>query len=147
MKILRPSTEVAERQMLDILGMRLPYRIDAVDSPNSVSNTEAQVPAPLGITLPISVVTDHVNALSEENVNLDDNSAEELLQNEAQLYEAFALQNCMIESREYQLKHNGGVYTLYATYTCVEDIAYSEPIGTDENTDFTPYVAPTENKQ
>ena len=68
------------------------------------------------------------------------------MEKEAQLYETFALQNCMIESRDYHLRHNGGVYTLYATYTCVEDIALSEPIGTDENTDLTPYVAPTEKK-
>ena len=48
-------------------------------------------------------------------------------------------------AREDHMEHIGGVYTLYATYTCVEDIAYTEPIGTDENTDLTPYVAPTEN--
>lgn len=146
MKLLRPNGEDAERQMLEFLGLRLPYRVNAVDSPSAVSNTDTEVPAPLGITLPIGVVTDHVNALSEEEMILDDNSAEELLQQEARLYEAFALQNCTIESREYRLKHNDGVYTLYATYTCVEDIALSEPIGTDENTDLTPYVAPTEKK-
>ena len=146
MKLLRPNGEDAERQMLEFLGLRLPYRVNAVDSPSAVSDTDTEVPAPLGITLPIGVVTDHVNALSEEEMILDDNSAEELLQQEARLYEAFALQNCTIESREYRLKHNDGVYTLYATYTCVEDIAISEPIGTDENTDLTPYVAPTEKK-
>ena len=129
MKLLRPNGEDAERQMLEFLGLRLPYRVNAVDSPSAVSNTDTEVPAPLGITLPIGVVTDHVNALSEEEMILDDNSAEELLQQEARLYEAFALQNCTIESREYRLKHNDGVYTLYATYTCVEDIALSEPIG------------------
>lgn len=146
MKLLRPNGEEAERQMLSFLELCFPYRVNAVDSPDAVSNTEVEVPAPLGITLPIGVVTDHVNALSEEEMILDDNSAEELLRREAQLYETFSLQNCAIESREYQLKHNGGVYTLYATYTCVEDIAYSDPIGTDENTDLTPYVAPTEKK-
>lgn len=145
-KLLRPGSQAAERQMLECFGLRLPYRVDAVDSPHTVSNTETQVPAPLGITLPIGVVTDRVNALSEEEFVLDDDSAKELLVNEAQFYETFALQNCMIESRDYHLKHNGGVYTLYATYTCVEDIALSEPIGTDENTDLTPYVAPTEKK-
>ena len=146
MKLLRPNGENTERKILDILGLQLPYRVGSVDSPNAVSNTDTEVPAPLGITLPIGVVTDHVSALSEEAITLDDHSAEELLKREAQLYEAFALQNCEVESREYHLKHNGGVYTLYATYTCVEDIAYTDPIGTDENTDLTPYVAPTEKK-
>ena len=146
MKLLRPNGEEAERQMLSFLGLCFPYRVNAVDSPDAVSNTEVEVPAPLGITLPIGVVTDRVSALSEEESALNDNSAEELLRREAQLYETFSLQNCEIESREYQLKHNGGVYTLYVTYTCVEDIALSEPIGTDENTDLTPYVAPTEKK-
>ncbi len=147
MKLLRPNAEEAERRELNFLGLRLPYRVGAVDSPNAVSNTTTEVPAPLGITLPIGMVTDHVSALSEEEIILNDNSAGELLNREAQLYEAFALPNCAIESREYHMEHNGGVYTLYATYTCVEDIAYTEPIGTDENTDLTPYVAPTENKQ
>ena len=145
MKLLRPNAEEAERRELEFLGLRLPYEVNAVNSPNAVSNTTTEVPAPLGITLPIGVVTDHVSALSEEEIILDDNSAEELLDHEAQLYEAFALLNCVIESREYHMEHIGGVYTLYATYTCVEDIAYTEPIGTDENTDLTPYVAPTEN--
>lgn len=147
MRLLRPNGEVAERQMLDVLGLRLPYRVGSVDSPNTVSNTDTNAPAPLGITLPISVVTDHVNALSEEEITLDDNSAKELLEREAQLYEAFALQNCTIEARDYRLKYSDGVYTLCATYTCVEDIAYSDPIGTDENTDLTPYIAPTEKKE
>lgn len=145
MKLLRPNAEEAERRELEFLGLRLPYEVNAVNSPNAVSNTTTEVPAPLGITLPIGVVTDHVSALSEEEIILDDNSAEELLDHEAQLYETFALLNCVIESREYHMEHIGGVYTLYATYTCVEDIAYTEPIGTDENTDLTPYVAPTEN--
>ncbi len=146
MKLLRPNGEVAERRMLDILGLRLPYRVGSVDSPNTVSNADTEVPAPLGITLPIGVVTDHVSALSEEEFTLDDNSAKELLMREAQLYETFALQHCTIEARDFRLRHDKGVYTLHATYTCVEDIAYSDPIGTDENTDFTPYVAPTEKK-
>ena len=132
---LRPNGESAQRQMLNILGLRIPYRFNAVDSPYAVSNTEVEVPAPLGISLPIGVMTENVSALSEEESSLDDNSAKELLTREAQLYEAFALQECEIESREYSLAHDGGVYTLYATYTCVEDIALSEPIGTDENTE------------
>lgn len=146
MKLLRPNGESTERRMLDFLGLRLPYRVGSVDSPHAVSNTDTEAPAPLGITLPLSVVTDHVHALSEEETALDDHSAEELLKREARLYEAFALQNCVIEARDYQLKHNGSVYTLYVTFTCVEDIAYSDPIGTDENTDLTPYVVPTEKK-
>ena len=51
-----------------------------------------------------------------------------------------------IEEREYEIEHTDGAYTLYAVYTCVEDIAQSEPIGTDENTDLTRYVAPTEKE-
>ena len=145
MSIMRPNAEEAERRELELFGLRLPYCVGAVDSPNTVSNTMTEVPAPLGISLPIGFVNEHVRALSEEEIVLNDNSAEELLIQEARLYEAFALQKCEIESREYHLKHNGVVYTLYATYTCVEDIACSEPIGTDENTDLTPYVVPTEN--
>lgn len=145
--LLRPTGEDALRKALNVSGLLLPYHVNAVDSPCAVSNSRTDQPAPLGITLPIGVTSETVSALYEEETILDDNSAEELLQREAALYEAFALQNCVIESRDFHLEENGSVYTLYATYTCVEDIALSEPIGTDENTDLTPYVAPTETKE
>lgn len=147
MTVLRPNGDSAQRRTLDILNLRLPYQMDAVDSPYSVMQSETSVPAPLGISLPVGMVTETVNALSEEEMTLDDNSAEELLLQEAQLYEAFALQNCVIESQEYHLEQKDGVYTLYVTYTCVEDIAVSEPIGTDENTDLTTHISPTEKEE
>lgn len=143
-KSLSPNGESVQRQLLTVLGLRIPYRFNAVDSPYSVSNIKTEVPAPLGISLPVGVSTETVSALKMGEITLDDNSAEELLGQEAQLYEAFSLQECTIESREYRLDYHDGVYTLYATYTCVEDIAVSEPIGTDENTDLTRHVKPTE---
>ena len=77
----------------------------------------------------------------------DDNSAKELLIRQSELYEAFYLSECTVENREYTLTHSGGLYTLSVMYTCIEDIAYTDPIGTDENTDFTKYIVPTEDER
>ena len=143
---LRPTGETAYRRSLYLLGLDLPYRFGGVHSPYSVTQTDTESPAPLGITLPIGKVTQTVRAMEYEETELDENSAEELLKRDAALYEAFALQDRTIEEREYEIEHTDGAYTLYAVYTCVEDIAQSEPIGTDENTDLTRYVAPTEKE-
>ena len=142
---LRPDGEEAERRSVCILGLRIPYRMADVASPYSVCSEVTEVPAPLDICLPIARVTETVSALTRVERKLNDRSAEELLQRQAQLYELFSLADCEVIERDSRLTHKDGVYTLSVAYTCVEDIAYSEPIGTDENTDLTRYIVePTE---
>ena len=143
---LIPNGETARRKSFLLFGLRLPYHISAVRSPYSVSSRELWSPCPLNITLPLGASVETVSALEYQEQELDDNSAEELLMREAQLYEIFSLSDCAVENREYHLSDSDSVYTLHATYTCVEDIAYKEPIGTDENTDLTPRIVPTESK-
>ena len=60
----------------------------------------------------------------------------ELLKAQSRLYETFALAGCRVTNRGYKLTEADGVYDLSVTYTCVEDIAVSSPIGTDENTEL-----------
>lgn len=144
---MRPTGETSRQQLLTAFGLRLPTRIGSVDSPYFASDSQTVVPAPLGIRLPVGSITETVSAMEEQEITLDENSAKELLLAEAALHESFALQECEVESREERLSCENDVYTLSVTYTCVEDIAVSEPIGTDENTDLTPYVAPTQKKE
>ena len=146
-KNLVPNGETAVRNSLLLFGLRLPYRFGAVHSPYSVSSEIVQSPAPLDITLPVGVVTETVSSLEYDESELDYNSAQELLMREARLYEAFSLSKCTVENREYRMDVNDSYYTLLATYTCVEDIAYQDPIGTDENTDLTPLIVPTEGDE
>lgn len=146
-KTLRPDGETATRRSLDLFGLNLPYRFDTVSSPYWTADRRVQSPAPLGIKLPVGVITETVSALRMEEITLDENSAKELLQRESRLYEAFALSDCTVEDRAYRLSRDGGVYTMNVSYTCVEDIAYTDPIGTDENTDLTRYVVPTEKSE
>lgn len=143
-KTLLPNGETAVRKSLMLFGLRIPYRFGAVHSPYAVSSEIMRSLSPLDITLPVGTATETVSALEYDEYELDDISAKELLTREAQLYEAFSLHDCTVEDREYRMDYSDNVYTLYVTYTCVEDIAYQEPIGTDENTDLTPRVVPTE---
>lgn len=142
--VLRPNGEVAGRKSLELFGCRLPYRFGSVHSPCSAEDIRTDALNPLGVTLPVGVVSEQVYALESTETTVDENSAKELLIREAELYEAFALQNCTVESRDYRLCSENGVYTLKVTYTCVEDIACAVPIGTDENTDQTRVIIPTE---
>ena len=131
---LCPDGESAVRRSLMLFGLRAPYRFGAVDSPYSAVDSVTESPCPLGITLPVGVTTDRVSGLTFRGITLDNDSSEELLKREALLYETFCLPECVIETRDYRLSREDGVYTLKASYTCVEDIAVQEPIGTDENT-------------
>lgn len=144
---LQPSGEFAERQSLMLFGLRLPYRFGRVDSPYAAVESFTDSPSPLGTTLPVGITTERVNALSYEERLMDENSAKELLEKQSQLYELFSLSDCTVEDRAYTLTDDNGVFTLRVTYTCIEDIAYSDPIGTDENTDLSRYVLPTEAKE
>ena len=144
---LQPSGEFAERQSLMLFGLRLPYRFGRVDSPYAAVESFTDSPSPLGTTLPVGITTERVNALSYEERLMDENSAKELLEKQSQLYELFSLSDCTVEDRAYTLTDDNGVFTLRVTYTCIEDIAYSDPIGTDENTDLRRYVLPTEGKE
>ena len=144
---LVPSGETAVRKSLSLFGLRIPYCFGAVHSPYAITSEVTLSPSPLDMTLPVGTVTQTVSALEYEEKELDENSAEELLMREAELYEAFSLSECTVESRDYRLENADGVYTLYAIFTCVEDIAYADPIGTDENTDLSLYIVPTEAEQ
>ena len=146
-KDLVPNGETAVRKSLLLFGARIPYRFGAVHSPYSFSSEFAESPSPLGIPLPVGTAVETVSALEYSERQLDNDSAKELLLREAQLYEAFSLSECIVEDRDYRLESDGNVYTLYAVYTCVEDIAYQEPIGTDENTDLTPRIVPTQSAE
>ncbi len=144
---LQPSGEFTERQSLMLFGLHLPYRFGRVDSPYAAVESFTDSPSPLGTTLPVGITTERVNALSYEERLMDENSAKELLEKQSQLYELFSLSDCTVEDRAYTLTDDNGVFTLRVTYTCIEDIAYSDPIGTDENTDLSRYVLPTEGKE
>ncbi len=144
--VLRPDGETVERKSFEVFGLHLPYRFDAVGSPYSAVTVRIDAPSPLGVSLPVGIRTERVSALRSVETEMDENSAKELLTREAELYEAFTLQDCTVEARDDQLSFKDGVYTLNVTYTCIEDIAYAEAIGTDENTDQTRVIAPTESK-
>ena len=145
--VLVPNGEVAQRKSLMLFGLSLPYRFGRVDSPYAAVESYSDALSPLGITLPVGVTTERVSALTYRDTVLDDNSAKELLEKQSQLYELFCLSDCTVEDRAYTLTRGAGAYTLRVTYTCVEDIAVQEPIGTDENTDLTRYVRPTQAKE
>lgn len=141
------SGEAAERRYIDLAGLRIPYVFSSVGSPDSLSREITEAPAPLGVTLPAGTVRERVTALDERSITLDDDSAKELLIFQSELYEAFCLSSCTVESRDYSLTHKDGMYILKVAYACVEDIAYTDPIGTDENTDLTKYILPTEDTE
>lgn len=136
--VFKPSGEAAERRYMSILGAELPYMLGSVSSPYSVTDVFSDSPRPLSTALPLKRVTELVYALEERDCRLDCDSAKELLTARSELYEAFALSDCTVTEREFDLSLTDGVYTLGVTYTCVEDIAAAEPIGTDENTDLDP---------
>lgn len=133
--VMKPDGESTERKAFDILGLRAPYCFGSVGSPYSVSRTVCESPRPLGTTLPIGLVTERVSSLQKRDISLDENSAKELLIKQSELYEIFALADRTVTGRSYSLTRGEGGYTLRVTYTCVGDIACSEPIGTDEGTE------------
>lgn len=130
----RPDGDMAVRRRVGILGLSLPYSFESVDSPYSFTDSYSESPSPLGVRLPLRVDTELVHSLEQVSRELDYNSAMELLKTLSRLYESFALADCRVTNRGYRLREADGEYTLSVTYTCVEDIAVSSPIGTDENT-------------
>ena len=135
--VLKPNGESATRRRLDLFGLSVPFVLESVSTPYSVTDSYRLSPAPLGVTLPIGTDVELVYAMEQKDVELDDDSAKELLIRQSELYEAIALCDCKVTAREYLLSRSEDKYILSVTYTCVEDIAYEEPIGTDENTDLT----------
>lgn len=131
--VLKPDTETARRGRVRLFGLSVPYVFESVSSPYSVCDRYAESPAPLGVSLPVGVETELVSALRPRSVRLSDDSAEGILIMQSQLYEAFALSKCRVIGRDYLLRHEDGKYKLDVTYTCVEDIACSDPIGVDES--------------
>lgn len=133
-KLIAPDGEVTERYSVNIMGLKLPLTLSGVSSEYFVIDRVYESPVPLDTTLPMGRIRERISALSEREVTIDNNSAEEILQKQAQLYECFTLAGCTVIDRIYEISETDEGYTLTVSYTCEEDIAYTEDIGTDENT-------------
>lgn len=127
-----PTGEIAQRNSLKLFGVVLPLSLSNVSTTDSFVITGEKAPAPMDVRLPVGEITENIVAISPYEKDLDEKEADELLKRQSMLYESFVLSECIVTDREYDLIHKNGVFTLKVTYTCEEDIAMSEPIGTDE---------------
>lgn len=128
--VILPTGGSGERRTLDLFGLRIPLSGHASGSDSAAVRESLDRVRALDADLPLGVVTEHITDLAERRIKYDDNSVEELLMKQAQLYEIFTLSRCTVTSRRYDLSHTDGKYTLTARYDCEEDIAVQTPIGT-----------------
>ena len=126
-----PTGEVKQRLTADVFGLKLPLTVGSVSTVDVLSDETAASPSPLNVTLPLSLFRRNLYAIEPREVSLDDNSAKELLLKEARLYEVFTLSDCTVTKRDYHFTASDDGYTLSADYTCTEDIAVQEKIGTE----------------
>ncbi|MBQ7218873.1 MAG: sporulation protein YqfD [Ruminococcus sp.] len=129
--IYTPTGESKRRLYADLFGVRIPLTVGGVSTPEYLCDEGEEVPAPLNVRLPAGLVTQTLFGMESEEVKLDNNSAKELLETEAHLYEVFTLSNCTVTDRRFQVTHHADGYHLSADYTCTEDIAVQEPISTE----------------
>ena len=129
--LYQPTGEIRERLSGDLFGLRIPLTVGGVSGALVLSDEREEAPEPLEVRLPVGLVKRRLYALDAEGITLDENSAEELLLNESRLYEAFSLSECTVTDRRYQLTRTDGGFRLSADYTCIEDIAVQEEIGTE----------------
>ena len=130
-----PTGERGERKILDILGLRIPLSGYSASSGSLCINSSMECPAPLDTALPIGMITERAAEMSKKHIKADNDSSEEILTKLSQLYEVFTLSECRVTSRKTSFNPNDDK-TLTVTYSCIEDIARQEAIGTDENTDL-----------
>ena len=130
-----PDGTSGERRTLSLFGLSLPLTGYADASEGSLSLYRTDTARLMDTDLPVTVQTERLVGRERREQPLDNNSARELLEKEARLYEVFALSRCTVTDRRFTLLHTDGVYTLCVIYDCVEDIAEQSVIGTDENTE------------
>ena len=132
--VLLPDGSGGERRTLQIFGLSVPLSGYADASDESVCHDRTDAARLMEPDLPVAVSTERFIGLGRGDIQLNDNSAEELLTKDARLYEIFSLSGCTVTARRTALSHADGCYTLSVVYDCVEDIAEQSVIGTDENT-------------
>ncbi len=132
LSVMLPSGEIAERLSAELFGIRIPYYVNGVGSPYSVTREYTEAPVPMGVQLPVGRVRERVSALESVELQLDENSAKELLERQAMLYEVFNLADYTVEERASAITCRDGSFTLNMTYTCEGDIGMESPIGVGE---------------
>lgn len=125
-----PTGELGERRTLSLFGLNIPLTGYSAGARADAVRDRLEKLRVLDTDLPVGIVAERVAGMSEKQISYDNNSAEELLVKQAQLYEAFTLSRCTVSGRSYDLSREDGVYTLSVIYDCVEDIAVQSPIGT-----------------
>lgn len=130
-RVYHPTGEVKDRLSADLFGLDLPLTISGVHTVDMLSDEIDESPAPLDVTLPISLNTKRLYALEVQERRLDNNSAKELLLKESRLYELFTLSPCTVLRREFDFSTTDDGFKLSVDYTCSEDIAVQDGIGTE----------------
>ena len=75
--------------------------------------------------LPIGIKTETAYEMTETQVNVDNKTAQKILENSILLYEAFEKPESTVKSREYQIKKTNNNYICNISYTFNENIAQS----------------------
>lgn len=129
--VYHPTGEVKDRLSADLFGLDIPLTIGGVHTVDTLSDELVESPAPLDVTLPISLNTQRLFALEKQDKTFYDNSAKELLLKESRLYELFTLAPCTVLARDYDFSATDDGFMLTVDYTCSEDIAVQDEIGTE----------------
>ena len=124
--------QTKHRKRINILNLEFPLTISGVDSPYYAINQREDCISLFDTPLPVSIVDESVNALDKSSVELDKKTAESIFKTKTYLYELFALNNCKVSDRDFEIKESSDEYECAVSYSTIEDISYTQKIIADD---------------
>ena len=132
-KIACFTGEIRERKKLSFLGCEIPLSLTAPPSSLYAKRTVQENLRFLDVNIPVGITKEVLAGFEKREIQYDEKGAQEILQNQSDLYEAFSLNDCEVYDREYTFSFDDGKALLNTTYYCIEDIAQKAPIYFEEN--------------
>ena len=116
------------KRTLNMFSLSIPFDFDFTDEKNSLSRFATDSAELFDTALPLSITTETIYNKETDNVDLNKQQSQNILRNQALIYEALELSNCIVTDKELSFSEDNSCYFLDVTYTCEEDIAYKQDI-------------------
>lgn len=128
--------KIKERKRGKIFTLDFPLSFSKSNVEKSIVKSKTESAMLNDIVLPLSVKTESIYPIEITKVPLCESMAKKLLSKYSYLFETFDLGEASVEDRKLDFLETDDAFTLTVSYDCVENIAYREEIGVDENADL-----------
>ncbi|MBE6824149.1 MAG: hypothetical protein E7513_02260 [Ruminococcaceae bacterium] len=126
--------EKKQRSSVSVFNVTFPTSFAFANESKSLVRYHSKTFNLFDTVLPLHQNFTNIYEKTTEKTELNEKTAQKMLENNAMLFEGFVLSDAVVKNRDYVFSQKKDEYILTATFICEEDIAYQADIDADDIT-------------